>query len=157
MARRFELRHRLTRPIDVISSAWDEPLGFATGDLSPRGAFIESEILPELGENIVCSFDLGAGCAFDFFAEVVRVNLMRRRADECLWPGFGVRFLDAKPLDRLRIRDALRNAPPLPLMRKPPRTSGLIAQSRADGSIKPQDYWFWDATRPPLPRLPRIA
>jgi hypothetical protein len=148
MARRFEMRRKLSRPIEVISAAWDEAIGFATGDLSPRGVYVESEILPELGEHVVCSFDLGPERAFDLFAEVVRVNLMRRHADERLWPGFGLRFMDAKPLDRIKIRDALRNLPPMPMMRRPPRAGALMAP--------PGLLWAEPKLVYP-PRLPRIA
>jgi len=122
MVRRFEMRRTLARPIEVISSAWDEPIVLATADLSPRGAYVASELLPNLGEHVVCAFDLGPGCAFDFFGEIVRVNLLRRRSDRGR-PGFGVRFLDARPLDRIKIREMLRNTPPpLPVMRRVPRS-----------------------------------
>jgi hypothetical protein len=85
----------------------------------------------------VCAFDFGKELAFDFFGEVVRVNLLRRRSDRG-WPGFGVRFLDAKPLDRLRIREALRNTPPpLPVMRRVPSTGIAVPRSmpRADAGV----------------------
>jgi len=144
MSRRFELRRVVARPIEVIASAWDDPVLFSTGDLSPRGAYVHSELLPDLGEAIVCAFDLGSGCAFDFFGEVVRVNMLRRASDRGR-PGFGVRFVDAKPLDRIKIRDALRHVPPPPFMRRPPR----------DGRIAPPPWGRADGpyVQPRLPRL----
>ena len=126
MLRRFEMRRAVARPIEVIASAWDEPVVLATTDMSPRGAYVASELLPNLGENVVCAFRLGEGRGFDFFGEVVRVNLLRRRSDRGR-PGFGVRFLDARPLDRIRIREALRNTPPpLPVMRRVPRSGTIV-------------------------------
>lgn len=155
--RRFEMRRSLSRPIEVISATWDEPVEFAMGDLSPRGAYVRSELLPSLGENVVCAFDFGPERRFDFFAEVIRLNMHRRRADRG-WPGFGLRFLDAKPLDRLRIRDALRNLPPRPFVVRPHRNDGMIVGwHREGGLVGPGDYWFWDAAPPSPPRLPRIA
>jgi len=129
MVRRFEMRRVVARPIEVIASAWDEPILLATADLSPRGAYVASELLPNLGETVICAFDLGKDRAFDFFGEIVRVNLLRRRSDRGL-PGFGVRFLDARPLDRIKIREALRNTPPpLPRMRRVPRSGTMPSPS----------------------------
>ena len=145
MLRRFETRRAVARPIEVIASAWDEPILLATSDLSPRGAYVASELLPNLGETVVCAFDFGEECAFDFFGEIVRVNLLRRRSDRGL-PGFGVRFVDARPLDRIRIREALRNTPPpLPVMRRVPR-SGTVS------SPPPRPRAFAGSWTPP--RLP---
>jgi len=129
MKRRFENRRVVNRSIEVISSLWDEPLQFFTGDLSPRGAYVRSELFPDMGEHIVCSFDLGPNRKFDFFGEIVRVNLMRRKEDMD-FPGFGIHFLDARPFDRLKIRSALKRAP-MPVMRSLPGIGRrIIAQQR---------------------------
>ncbi len=115
MKNRFELRRSIHIPIEVITSMWDEPLIFQTGDLTPRGAYVISDLMPERGEHIVCSFNLldnsFQGREYCFFGEVTRVNLFRRFIERGR-PGFGVRFLDTTPLDRLRIRDILRLLPP---------------------------------------------
>ena len=118
MLRRFETRCQVARPIEIISSAWDEPLVLSIGDLSPRGTYIYSELMPDKGEHIHCSFDLGLERPFEFFGEIARVNLLRRASD-LGYPGFGVRFLDAGPFDRLRIRSLLRDRPPA--VASPPR------------------------------------
>jgi hypothetical protein len=109
---RFELRRGASVGIEVISSLWDAPIDFVTRDLSPRGAYVRSELLPDPGDQVICSFDLGCRRPFELFAEVVRANLMRRAGDVAD-PGFGLCFLDAGPFDRLRIRQALASAPPL--------------------------------------------
>jgi hypothetical protein len=124
MLRRFETRCQVARPIEIISAAWDEPLNFSIGDLSPRGTYIYSELMPEKGEHVVCSFDLGQNRQFEFFGEVARVNLLRRASD-LGYPGFGVRFLDASPFERLVIRSLLRDRPPA--VASPPR---LIVPAR---------------------------
>ena len=46
MKKRFEIRRLVNRPIEIISSLWDEPLNFFTGDLSPRGTYVFSELMP---------------------------------------------------------------------------------------------------------------
>ena len=56
MKKRFETRRMVTRPIEIISSLWDAPLGFETADLSPRGAYVITDLLPEMGRGINISF-----------------------------------------------------------------------------------------------------
>ncbi len=108
---RFEMRRGASVGIEVISSLWDEPIDFLTRDLSPRGTYVISELLPDPGDHVFCSFALGLARPFELFAEVVRVNPMRRASD-LADPGFGLRFMDPHPLDRLRIRNALAGTPP---------------------------------------------
>ncbi len=109
MYKRFEIRRQTALPMEIISSFADEPFCLTATNLSPRGAYLESELLPDLGEHLVCSFDLEN--AFCLFGEVSRVNLMRRKW-ETGRPGFGIQFLDATPKERLAIRQALRGLPP---------------------------------------------
>jgi hypothetical protein len=126
MKKRFEIRRLISRPMEIITSLWDEPLNFFTGDLSPRGAYVFSELMPEIGEHVYCSFDLGVKRPFEFFAEVVRANMMRRTSDMG-YPGFGLDFLDAKPLDRLNIRNLLTGLPPI--IQSVPRIGGPVKQT----------------------------
>ncbi|MDD5308472.1 MAG: PilZ domain-containing protein [Deltaproteobacteria bacterium] len=115
MRKRYETRKRARVAMEVITSSWDDALEFETSDMSPQGAFVQSEILPTVGEHIVCVFTLeGTKREFALFGEVARVNLRRRRSDYGR-PGFGVRFLDATPLDRLVMRHSLgRMLPQVP-------------------------------------------
>ena len=119
MHKRFEMRRTIGTPIEIITSFWDEPVDLIASDLSPRGAYLESELMPEPGEHIVCSLELDNGIQeFCFFGEVTRVNLNRRATDGGR-PGFGIQFLDCSPLERLAIRDALRGLPPPVPTRRP--------------------------------------
>ncbi len=111
MNNRMEMRRSLDLPIELICSLWDDPVMLTASDLSPRGTYLQSEFMPDSGEHLVCSFDLGGGKKFCFFGEVSRVNLLRRKTDMD-WPGFGINFLDAKPFERLKIRHSLRGLPP---------------------------------------------
>lgn len=121
MKKRFEVRRSVKQAMEVVSSSWDEPVLFETSDLSPRGAYIDSQFMPEMGEYVVCSFSLGSKHQYDFFGQVVRTNLMRRVEDQGK-AGFGVEFLDCKPLERIQIRENLRGTPPpLPVMRVVPK------------------------------------
>ncbi len=60
-------------------------------------SFIESELIPDFGEQVVCSFNLKPGAPeFCFFGEVTRINMLRRKTDKGmqLWgPGKGDYFL----------------------------------------------------------------
>lgn len=112
MYKRFEIRKKTVVPIEVITNFWDEPISLLSSDLSPRGTYIVSELMPQLGEHIVCSFDIRReDPSYCLFGEVSRINWHRRKTDTGP-PGFGVRFLDIKPMERLKIRDALRGMPP---------------------------------------------
>jgi len=111
MYKRFEMRRLLGIPIEVITSLWDDPIDLVASNLSPRGAYIESEFMPESGEHIVCSFALQGAPLCCLFGEVRRVNFFRRKSENGR-PGFGVSFLDASPIQRLRIRHSLRGLPP---------------------------------------------
>jgi PilZ domain len=112
MHNRFEMRRSAGIPIEVIAPDWDDPLEFISGDLSPRGTYLHTDLMPQIGEHVVCSFNLKTGVPeYCFFGEVTRVNLHRRKCDSGR-PGFGVRFLDAKPFERIQIRQALRGLPP---------------------------------------------
>lgn len=119
MYKRFEIRRSARIPIEVITNMWDEPLSLMADDLSPRGTYLVSEMMPNLGEHIVCSFRLPRIEREQmFFGEVSRINWYRRKADKGR-PGFGVKFIDTTPMDRLRIREALASLPPpLPMGRR---------------------------------------
>ncbi len=111
MYKRFEMRRSIGIPIEVITSMWDDPVELFASDLSPRGTYLQTEFMPQMGEHVVCSFKLGQSSDYCFFGEVSRVNLFRRKTDMG-WPGFGINFLDASPFDRIKIRHALRGLPP---------------------------------------------
>ena len=55
MKKRFEVRRLVTRPMEIISSIWDEPIDFYTGDLSPRGTYVFSELMPDLSDRIAAA------------------------------------------------------------------------------------------------------
>ena len=111
MSKRFEIRRLAGVPMEVISAKSDLPLEFVTFDLSPRGAYLMSDAVPKVGEQIVCAFGLyGATKPFCFFGEVTRVNRGRRTSDTGP-TGFGVTFLDPTARERLSIRSCLRNQP----------------------------------------------
>lgn len=119
---RYEIRKAVHGHLELISSLWDDPVTLETTDISPEGAFTITDLPLEVGETVVVSFGLEKTLkAFCFFAEVSRVNLSRRARDLDV-AGMGLRFLDAKPMERLAIRDALRKVPPpVPHMAKPHR------------------------------------
>lgn len=109
---RFEMRRSLRFPVEVATSNWDRPLDLFASDLSPRGLFLESETMPDIGEQLLLSFNLWTGNrTFDLFGEVNRINWHRRKSDRG-YPGFGVHFGSIRPMDRLRIRSAIRGLPP---------------------------------------------
>jgi hypothetical protein len=130
MKQRYETRRRAGVHVEMISSRCRETLDVFTADLSPRGAYVVSPLVPAVGDHLVCCFSLGEKPReYLFFGEVTRVNLGRRRGDE--GPiGFGVRFLDATPFERLLIRSELQGVPPptptRPREEMPARAHGFV-------------------------------
>jgi hypothetical protein len=112
MRSRFEVRKAIRLPMEVIMADWDEPVELSTSDLSPRGCFVRSGVLVDDGEPVVVSLRLsGSDEEMLIFGEVARVAFHRRRQD--VGPsGFGIRFTDTKPMQRVRIRERLRGVPP---------------------------------------------
>ena len=110
--RRSEVRKALRLPIEVVHPDWEAPEVWTTFDLSPTGAYVRSEREAAPGDAVVVSFQLpNSSHELSFFGRVVRA-LWDVRDDELVPCGFAVRFVDAGPLDRLRIREALRGIPP---------------------------------------------
>jgi len=104
--------------MEVISARSDLPITFVTWDMSPGGAFLMSDARPLPGEQIVCAFSLDGLREFCFFGEVARYARGRRASDTAP-AGFGVRFVDARPYERLMLRGELRCSPPgLPSRRR---------------------------------------
>jgi len=111
MYKRFESRRMAAIPMEIITGKTDLPLEFITFDLSPGGAYLMTDAVPRLGEEVVCAFDLDGATPMCFFGVVSRINRGRRACDHGP-QGFGVRFTDATPIERLRIRHSLKGLAP---------------------------------------------
>jgi Tfp pilus assembly protein PilZ len=110
--RRVEVRKPVRLPVEVIPPYGDRSLSLFATDLSSAGLFVQgvAAVLP--GDPIVVAFRLpGDAREIVLFGEVARVPEMPDRGDADPL-GFGVRFLDATPWERLRIRAALGPVPP---------------------------------------------
>lgn len=119
MQKRFEIRRSTEMLTEVAAPTWDLPVELIASDLSPRGMYLQSDELPDMGEHMFLSFCLsGERREYCFLSRVKRVNRRRRRTDVRL-PGFGVEFLDISPMNRLRIRSSIRELPlPFPSERR---------------------------------------
>jgi c-di-GMP-binding flagellar brake protein YcgR len=74
---------------------------FDTQDLSAGGAFIRSDLLFEVGEELGCEIQLPQGPLVKARAKVVRV--VRDSGDDAM-PGMGIAFLQLSDADREAIR-----------------------------------------------------
>ena len=94
MQKRYEVRRSTIIPTEVMAPYWNEPLDLVAADLSPRGMYLLSEDMPQIGEYLFCSFALqGEEPEYSFLSRVQRVNWHRRKTERYR-PGFGVEFLD---------------------------------------------------------------
>jgi hypothetical protein len=109
MQKRFEMRRSTRIQVEVLSPVWEMPMHLMTGDLSPRGLYLESEELLAPDMPVICSFELSRG--YHLTGKVSRVNHLRRRSDRGR-PGFGVAFTYTRPLTRISLRSDLRGLPP---------------------------------------------
>jgi Tfp pilus assembly protein PilZ len=70
---------------------------FDTQDISAGGAFIRSDLLFEIGEELAVGFTLPSGSEITARAKVVRVS---RDGDDGSAPGMGIQFLQLSESDR---------------------------------------------------------
>ena len=87
---------------------------FATADISASGAFLHSDMLLEIGEQLIVEFDLPGGRHIRVRGRVVRVS--HGQAPDAAGdgagdrqPGMGVEFVDLSPEDRAAIEASPRN------------------------------------------------
>jgi uncharacterized protein (TIGR02266 family) len=106
-ASRGNLRQHARSPVELpitVSDAANRVEGhieFNTQDLSGGGAFIRSDLLFEVGEELQLDFSLPDGRSVRARGKVVRVA--RDSGDDVI-PGMGIAFVDLGDADREAIR-----------------------------------------------------
>jgi hypothetical protein len=93
-------RSAISFPVSV-SDATNRVSGmihFDTQDISVGGAFIRSDLLFEIGEELAIAFTLPAGSAVQARARVVRVA--RDTGDDGVAAGMGIQFVQLSDSDR---------------------------------------------------------
>lgn len=107
-AARGNLRQHARSPVELpisISDAANKVEGhieFNTGDLSVGGAFIRSDLLFEVGEELQLDFAMPDGRQVRARGKVVRVA--RDSGDDVI-PGMGIQFVALTDADRDAIRE----------------------------------------------------
>ena len=93
-------RSQISLPVSVSDAAnrVSGTIHFDTHDISVGGAFIRSDLLFEIGEELAVAFTLPSGEKIQARARVVRVA--RDTGDEGLAAGMGVQFLQLSDPDR---------------------------------------------------------
>jgi uncharacterized protein (TIGR02266 family) len=91
-------------PITVSDSAnkVDALIQFNTQDISVGGAFIRSDLLFEVGEELSLEFRLPSGEMVRAQGKVVRVS---RDTGDDLVPGMGIQFVNLADTDREALRE----------------------------------------------------
>lgn len=123
--RRRASRHAVDLRCDVVTEAWPEPIAHRVRDLGLGGLFVESQLLPDEGSDVLVEMRVGrrAPLRLTLLGKVRRCEL-RRRASERGRSGFAIELGGLAPYEADTLRDALRGLPPpLPVGRRsePPR------------------------------------
>ncbi|MBK8169697.1 MAG: PilZ domain-containing protein [Sandaracinaceae bacterium] len=128
---RRAVRRAVALECSVLSDHWDEPVPFLLTDLSPFGAWLETSLPLEPGDEVLLSFLPPRQQRVHELlvtAKVARAALRRRREDGVL-AGMGVHFEDLSPTELGRLTQCLHGLPP-PLAgyggrQVPPQAQGL--------------------------------
>src|SRR5262245_58413747 len=105
-------------------------LGDTLRDVSPYGAFLETDVDVEVGDEVYLSFEAPRSRIWvDACARVVRIVRGRRASDRTR--GVGLTFEEIEPIDRAVLRASLELVPP-PVPARPPRRD-YAAAARAIG------------------------
>lgn len=108
---RGALRRHLEVECQAVAEAGFRFLGERTLDVSERGLLLQSDAHVLIGEAVVVSFRAPSGTDWiDAEAVVARVVKGLRDTDRC--PGIGLRFTRMDNIDRILLRERLRNIPP---------------------------------------------
>lgn len=120
---RESLRRVVRIPCDLVSETFDEPVELEITDLCADGAFVETNLALEDGEELDIAFEVPrTERLLAVRARVCRAALHRRRVDARL-SGMGLEFIGLGEGARAMITEALRGLPPrLPV--KGPATPG---------------------------------
>lgn len=121
---RKELRRDVRMSCELVSEYWDESLPFNLVDLSPSGAFVESQLPLGTGDEVELRFSPPRSKALYWLrGRVVRSSLGRRDAKHDV-PGMGIEFFDLSNTDRSSLSRQLVGIPP----RVPLRSKGGIVR-----------------------------
>lgn len=128
---RRAVRRAVELPCELVSYYWDAPAELHLADLSPFGAWIDTELPLHRGAEVVLSF-CPPRCyrELNVFARVAQVRTGRRRGDRGRL-GMGLEFGDLSDEERALVAASLRGLPP-PFNRprgRPVRRAGHMAVS----------------------------
>lgn len=133
---RKELRRDVRLTCDVHSDYWDDSLPFNLIDLSPSGAFVESQLPLGLDDELEIGFSAPrTRVSYRLRARVVRSSLGRRAIKADL-PGMGIEFLDLRSDARRALTRCLVGIPP----RVPSCALGSIARPNASVKVGSSEF-----------------
>jgi hypothetical protein len=111
---RRTLRRAVQLEADVMSDLWDGAVQLALTNLSPQGAWLDSELPLSVGDKLQLAFTPPGWRDLPLVhtrARVARVSLCRRRQDGDR-AGMGLCFDELSPVTRCCLQAALRGLPP---------------------------------------------
>jgi hypothetical protein len=116
---RKTLRRAVLTRCEAVADDSFQPIGQRLHDLSPDGAFLETDVKLDVGAGVYLAFRTPrTGVWVDAFARVVRIVRGRRASDRAR--GVGLQFEVIDPVDRAILAGSLRTIPP-PIPARPRR------------------------------------
>lgn len=116
--RRRASRHAVDLRCDVVTDAWPEPVSHRIRDLGLGGLFVESQLLPDEGSDVLVELRAPRGDRRLTLVGKVRRCELRRRRRERERSGFAVELGTLSDEDVAVLARALRGLPP-PLPTRP--------------------------------------
>lgn len=111
---RRAVRRAVALECSALSDHWDEPVPHLLTDLSPFGAWLETTLLLQPGDELLLSFLPPRQTRVHELLVTAKVAraAMRRRRDDAHLAGMGVHFEDLSPAEFARLAACLQGLPP---------------------------------------------
>ncbi|MBX3247645.1 MAG: hypothetical protein KF901_10750 [Myxococcales bacterium] len=110
--RRRSSRHAVDLACEVVAEPWDVPIRHRLRELGPGSLFVESDLLPEEGAEVLVELIPPRAARPLTLLGTVRRSILRRRRQERRRSGFAVELDAAQWRELEALRESVRGLPP---------------------------------------------
>jgi hypothetical protein len=151
---RDTLRRVVRIPCDLVSETFDEPVELEITDLSAHGAFIETSLPLEDGEELELAFEVPRTQSLVAVRARVKRAALNRRRQDARSSGMGLEFVDLSDRARDWLDGALVGMPPRlpekPRAKTPARAMHAKPSRRAKKLVWVDSLHDWGDVDPTL-------